>query len=428
MRAMRQVLLVAVFTLLLVGVLPTSAQDRTLVRFWYGLGGQAGDALLARIAAFNESQDSITVEGVFQQNYAGVQERLQAALVGGDLPELVQLEIHSTYQFASQGALTSMNSFFEGDADFDLADFVPATLLGQSYEDNLYAIPTNRSTPVLYINRDLFTAAGLDPDSPPETWEAFREMGRQLTQVENGETTVYAFAPQPETWYWMAMVWGNGGEFANADVTEMTFAEAGSPVLQMWADMVYEDQTALLISGENAGEQRAQAFLQGQTAMFFASTGFIGRIITESPDFAWDTAFVPFSEGHLRGIPTGGAAVAIPAGASEAGKQAAWEFIRWFSSPEQQIEWSRATGFFPVRQSSIDMLIAEGFYDDAPQYLTAIEQLQFARHAPLTAAWPSMSIEMARGMEEVLVNNVPALDAMTRAQERAQESLNETLP
>ena len=84
-----------------------STGEKIQVRFWYGLGGELGEVIEEMIKQYNASQDKIEVVGVFQQSYNGVQEKFQAALVSGDVPEIVQIEIHGTPKFASAGAPTS---------------------------------------------------------------------------------------------------------------------------------------------------------------------------------------------------------------------------------------------------------------------------------------------------------------------------------
>ncbi len=398
----------------------TGNGTRTKVRFWYGLGGQLGEVIEGQIAKFNQSQDRVEVEGVFQQSYNGVQEKFQAALVGGDVPEIVQMEIHATPQFASSGALTPLEQFYENDPEFNFDDLVPATLLNQRWEGKLYAMPINRSTPLLYYNKDLFQAAGLDPNQPPKTWQEVRDIAKQIAKTENGQTTVYGFVPMSSWWYFESMVWSNGGELMSEDLNNVTFAEPGAEVVQIWADMVHQDKTARTFTGDKANEQQQQEFIQGRAAMVLNSTADLGRYTRDIKDFEVGTAFLPHMEGHEHAVPTGGAAAAIPAAVPEEKKQAAWEFIKWWISPEQAAFWSQNTGYFPVRQSSIDLLTEQGYYGERPNFKTAIDQLEYAREAPSTPQFPAIAKEIGTGMEETLVNNVPAIDALRKAQERAQ--------
>ncbi len=399
--------------------------ERVKVRFWYGLGGQLGEVIEGQIAKFNQSQDRVEVVGVFQQNYDGVQQKFQAALVGGDVPEIVQMEIHATPQFAASGALTPLEEFYANDPDFNFDDLVPATLLNQRWEGKLYAMPINRSTPLLYYNKQLFRDAGLDPEKPPRTWQEVREMAKKLTKVENGETTVYGFIPMSSWWYFESMAWSNGGEIMNNDLSTVSFAEAGAEPVQIWADMIHTDKSARTFTGDKAGEQQQQLFIQGRAAMVLNSTADLGRYYRDIKDFEFGTAFLPMMEGHEHAVPTGGAAAAIPVAVPQEMKQAAWEFIKWWISTEQAAFWSKNTGYFPVRQSSIELLTEEGYYNERPNFKTAIDQLEFAREAPLTPRFPAIAKEITKAMEESLINNVPAAEALAGAQERSQELLTQ---
>lgn len=404
------------------GAAPGSAGGKTKVRFWYGLGGQLGEAITGQIAKFNAAQGAVEVEGVFQQSYDTVQQKFQAALVGGDVPEIIQMEIHATPQFAAAKALAPMEPFYANDPAFNFADLLPATLLNQRWEGQLYAMPINRSTPILYYNKKLFREAGLDPEQPPRTWTEFREMARKLTKGE-GDSRTYGFLPEASWWYFESLVWGNGGELLSKDLKSVTFAKPGAEVLQVWADMVYKDKTARVVAGQNAGEQRSQEYFQGRAAMLLGSTAGLGHFIRSVKDFEIGTAFIPHGEGHTFAVPTGGAAAAIPAKVAPEKQRAAWEFIKWWINTEQGAFWSQTTGYFPVRQSSVELLTQQGYYQERPQFKTTIDQLQYAREAPLTPHWAAISKEITNGMETILVNNTPALEALTKAQERAQASV-----
>jgi sn-glycerol 3-phosphate transport system substrate-binding protein len=393
--------------------------NKVKVRFWYGLGGQLGEVIVGQVNKFNASQNAIEVEAVLQQSYNGVQEKFLATLVGGDVPELIQMEIHATPQFASAGALAPMEPFYRDDPSFNFDDLVPATLLNQRWEGTLYAMPINRSTPLLYYNKNLFKEAGLDPEKPPKTWTEFRAMAKAMTK---GEVTGYL--PAADWWYFESMVWSNGGELLSQDLKRVTFAEAGAPVLQIWADMAYQEKTARIMAGETAGDLRAQAFINGQAAFVINSTAGLGRFIRDVKSFDMGTAFMPHTEGNTHAVPTGGAAAAIPAKAAPEKQKAAFEFIKWWIGPQEGAFWSQSTGYFPIRKSSIDILTQQGYYRERPQFKTTIDQLQYAREAPLTPHWPAIAKEITKGMEEVLVNNAPAAQALAKAQERAQAIVN----
>lgn len=398
----------------------TANGEKIQVRFWYGLGGELGEVIETQIKKFNESQDEIEVVGVFQQSYNGVQEKFQAALVSGDVPELVQIEIHGTPKFASAGALTPLEPFMENDPEFNFDDLIPAGLLNQTWNDTIYAMPINRSTPVLYYNKAMFEEAGVEP---PTTWQEFSEVAKTFTKGE-GDDKTYGFLATVSWWYFESMVWGAGGEIMDAEMTTTTYAEAGAGPLQIWADMIHQDGTARAFAGDQAWEQRNQAFANGKGAMTFDSTaGLRGILRAVDNKFEIATAFVPHMEGFTTAVPTGGAAAGIPAAISDEKKQAAWTFIKWWISTEENAYWSKETGYWPVRYSSVEQLRAEGYYNENPAFETTINQLEFAKAAPSTPFWPAIAKEITTAIEDVLINNTPAIDALTAAQERTQPEL-----
>lgn len=390
------------------------------IRFWYGLGGQIGEVIVNQVKKFNSSQSNVEVEAVLQQSYDGVQEKFLASLVAGDVPELVQLEIHATPQFASSGALAPLEPFVARNPSFNFDDLVPATLLNQRWDGKLYAMPINRSTPLLYYNKNLFKQAGLDPEKPPKSWAELNTMGQAIVKSAGGDGKTVAFLPVSDWWMLESFVWSAGGELMSQDVKKVAFAEPATSVMQMWADMIYKDKTARMLTGETSGELRAQELIGGRCAFFVNSTAGLGRFIRDVKDFELGTAFMPYTEGHTNAVPTGGAAAAIPAKVAPEKQQAAFDFITWWISTEQGAFWSQNTGYFPIRKTSVDLLTQQGYYKERPQFKTTLDQLQFAREAPLTPHWPAICKEITKGMDEVLVNNTPAAQAMKKAQERAQ--------
>ncbi len=402
------------------GAVAASTGEKIQVRFWYGLGGELGEVIEEMIKQYNASQDAIEVTGVFQQSYNGVQEKFQAALVSGDVPEIVQIEIHGTPKFASAGALTELQPFIDADPDINFADLIPAGLLNQTWDGKLYAMPINRSTPVLYLNKQMFEAAGVEA---PTTWQEFRAVAKTFTTGE-GDDKVYGFLATPSWWYFESMVWSNGGEIMNEDLTQVTFAEPGAAPLQIWADMIYQDGTARVFTGDQSFAQRNQAFAEGKGAMTFDSTaGLRGILAAIDGKFEIQTVFVPHMEGFNTAVPTGGAAAGIPAAVSDEKKQAAWEFIKWWISTEQNAYWSQETGYWPVRYSSVEKLRTEKYYEKNPAFETTIKQLEFAKAAPSTPYWPVISKAIGTAIEDVLVNNTPAIDALKKAEAAAQAEI-----
>ena len=96
-------------------------------------------------------------------------------------------EIHQIPYFAAENRIQPLHdAFIKDDQTFQGDDLLAGILTNLRYRDWLYALPMNRSTPILYYNKKRFAEAGLNPDKPPETWQQVREMARTLTSREGG--------------------------------------------------------------------------------------------------------------------------------------------------------------------------------------------------------------------------------------------------
>ena len=353
--------------------------EKIQVRFWYGLGGELGEVIETQIKKFNESQDEIEVVGVFQQSYNGVQEKFQAALVSGDVPELVQIEIHGTPKFASAGALTPLEPFMENDPEFNFDDLIPAGLLNQSWNDTIYAMPINRSTPVLYYNKAMFEEAGVEP---PTTWQGVVEAARAI-KARNA-------APIPMTTAWPTWVHfeqygamhnlpfatkGNG--FDGLDTELRINAPAYAKHLQRLLDMGKE---GLFRWGgrDNAAEP---LFVSGEAAIQFTSSA--GRAaIARDAKFNWAMALLP-TDPEVNPNPInsviGGASIWTMTAPNRtlAEYRAVANFFAYISQPAVDAEWHQRTGYVPVTSAAYEVSKGQGFYQKTPG--TDLPILQLSR-------------------------------------------------
>jgi len=265
------------------------------------------------------------------------------------------------------------------------------------WKEKYYGVPVIRSTPLLYINKNRFKAAGLDPAKPPQTWTEFRSAARKLTSDPERS---YAFAVRPSAWYFETLVFGAGGELVNEAGTRAAFVASGAKPLQLWSDMIHRDKTARLAERD--------AFERGEAAMFIESTALVSHFERSVEGFQIGTAFIPCQEGEKPVVATGGGVAVLPAKLSSEKQRAAETFLTWLASTEQTAELSGRTGYVPLRKSAVDVLTKSGFYDMHPNYLTAVKQMEFARQTPSTTAWPQAMSLITKAMRETLEKDVNA--------------------
>jgi sn-glycerol 3-phosphate transport system substrate-binding protein len=276
------------------------------------------------------------------------------------------------------------------------------------YQRRLYALPINRSVPVLYYNKDRFAEAGLDPDKPPQTWQEVRDLSETLTHSKGRGR--YGFLVQARAWTFESLVTSAGGELLAGG--KAAFAQPAAKPLQLLADMVHRDKTARFGTASDVYSQ----FFSGNVAMVIESTAVL-QMFTANSGFKVGTAPVPRFEGFKNAVPTGGGAAVIPAANSAERKAATWEFLTWLIATKQAAAWSRNTGYLPVRESARALLEKDGFYREHAAFETAIKELAFARESPPLPQWDgAVSKIIENAMTAVVRYNAPALETLKSAE------------
>jgi sn-glycerol 3-phosphate transport system substrate-binding protein len=322
----------------------------------------------------------------------------------GDPPEIAVIAASAVVTVASQGNIASITDLIRGDDDFDVDDVIPATLYGLRWKDELYAVPTSRSTMVLYFNKQRFKAAGLDPDKPPRTWTELREAAKKLT-IDPEKS--YGVILTPSAWMFETMVFGAGGELMDADLKKATFVASAINPLQRWTDMVNRDQTAKSSSVDD--------FWSGQAAVYFESCSLVTLFERNKQILDVGVGFVPFEEGHQPGVTTSGGAAIIPKQLTPEKRRAAWQYLKWLVSTERTAEFSRQTGYVPVRKSAVQLLKTSGFYAEHPNHLIAVEQLAFAKETPPVPTWGRARSGIVQGVIRCFRDDQKADVSLTRA-------------
>jgi sn-glycerol 3-phosphate transport system substrate-binding protein len=383
------------------------------VRLWFGLGGTLGEAIEEQVNEFNAAQAEVRVELSLHNGYAGTLADFRKARADGNPPEIAVIENHAVPKLASEGIIAPFDDFVRGDEGFAFQDLFDATLHNLRWTEKLYALPINRSTPILYYNKQRFRAAGIDPDKPPRTWNELRETARKLT---TDPVRSYGLALMSNAWVFEGVVFGAGGELLDQERKKALFVTKGAVPLQRWADMIHRDKTARL-------GDRGSDFVNGAAAMFVDSNALLAAFEASAQNFEVGTGRLPCEEGQKPAVTLGGGAAIMPIELSPEKRRAAWAFLKWIMKTEQTAKFSQQTGYLPVRKSAVERLKVSGFYKQHPNFLTAVEQLEFAREAPPIPAWSSAWGPIGNAMTRCLKNDEPAEASLAVAAQQIERIL-----
>jgi len=347
---------------------------RVGVPFWFSYGGKNRQVLESLVAKFNASQDRTWILPTYQGEYFENITKVRSALAARTAPVITHLVGEVIPYFAHAGVLEDLGKY-PGVKDLDL---VPALAQGGTWlggdKQPLVALPFNRSTPIMYLNKDMFDRAGL---APPATWNDLRAAAKALHRVEGGEVKTWGLVCPINWWFWVALVAQAGGTVVEADGTPTLGGEAGVKALELWQQMVHRDHTMRPPPGRdyNAWDIAKSDFLSERTAMIYTSTAFV-RYLDDNARFHAMAA--PLPREQRQAVPTGGTFFLMMKSASEEKKQAAAEFLRWMCEPQQTLEWSTATGYMPVSQRAVKKLEDDGWYREHPNDRVAMDQLKYA--------------------------------------------------
>jgi len=208
----------------------------------------------------------------------------------------------------------------------------------------------------------------------------------------------------------MAAAAGHG---ANAGPDRVLARNGGQPRPDGGAARMIKTGSAVNPGRPTAASQRA--FAAGQTAMTMDSTAVLASLLAQSGGrFELGTAYFPKPSGAANGGSiVGGASVWIRNRRPKEERQAAWEFVKFITAPEQQAQWYVGTGYFPVRRDAYRDPAARQTLAKYPQFLTAITQLRSspinrATQGALLGVFPEARQKSEDAIEATILGRTPA--------------------
>jgi ABC-type sugar transport system, periplasmic component len=405
-----------------------SAESPLELTFYYpvNVGGDAAKLIEAICEDFNKEYPEIKVEAVYTGNYDDTVTKIQTAVQGGTPPDVFVSLATQRFAMESTGMAMSLDELIaadgaEGEAYID--DFIDGFMEDSYVNGKIYSIPFQRSTMVLYYNKDMFAEVGLDPESPPTTWEELAEYATKLTNNDrygvglalNSGSAQWAFtgfALQNST---------NGENLMTEDGKEVLFnTPENVEALQFWLDL--QNEYKCMAEGIVQWTDLPTQFLAGEVGMIYHTTGNMANI-NGNAEFEFGTAFLP--AGKRIGAPTGGGNFYISNGISEERVNAAWEFIKFATDVERAAQWSLDTGYVATRESCFETDLIKNYYEEVPQAKVAYEQIPYAKPELTTYNAAEIWRILNDNIQAAVVGDMTAKEALDTAQEQAEEVLSE---
>lgn len=354
-----------------------SEVDGTTISFWHSMGGVNGEALDTLVKQFNEENEyGITVDAQYQGEYDDSLNKLKSAQIGNMGADLVQVYEIGTRFMIDSGWIVPMQEMIDGDG-YDLSQIEPNLAAYYTIDNELYSMPFNSSTPILYYNKDMFEKAGIT--EVPDSLEGIGEIGQQL--LDNGGAGE-AMSMGIYGWFFEQLISKQGLEYANNGngrkeaATAVAFDENGAAknILTVWKDLNDKGFAPIVGKGGDAGLADLSA---GKSAITLGSTASLKQILQDvNGKFEVGTAYFPkVSSSDEGGVSIGGASLWALDNQDPKKLRATWEFIKFLISPESQAYWNAQTGYFPVTVAAQEEETFKQNVAEYPQFQTAIDQL-----------------------------------------------------
>jgi sn-glycerol 3-phosphate transport system substrate-binding protein len=350
----------------------------TELTFYYpiAVGGPLAKVVDSLVAGFEKEHPDVKIHAIYAGNYDDARIKALAALKAGQPAQMSVLFSIDLYELLEQDVIVS---FDELGADKNwLRSFYPALMANGTYKGKVYGIPFQRSTIVMYWNKDAFRQAGLNPDKPPASWSEMTQMAEKLVRKDTSGNVARWGVEVPSTgyayWMFQAFARENGQDLMNKDGNHTNFANPDViSALQYWRDLGAKHK--VMPEGTVEWGTLRQNFTEGKTAIMWHTTGNL-TAVKDSAKFPFGVAMLPASK--QRGSPTGGGNWYVFKKSTPAERKAALQFIEWITSPERTAEWSIATGYVATRPDAYETAKLKEYVAAFPQAAVARDQLKYA--------------------------------------------------
>jgi sn-glycerol 3-phosphate transport system substrate-binding protein len=359
-------------------VLP--AQAVTEIQWWHSMAGKLGDKVGEIADKFNASQKDYKVVAVYKGQYDESLTAAIAAYRAGKAPQIVQVfEVGTATMMAAQGAVMPVYKMMaQAHEPFDPKAYLPAvTSYYSDTHGNLLSMPFNSSTQVLYINKDAFKKAGLDPEKAPKTWPELMKDADKLKAagIACPFTTGWQSWVQLESfsaWHNVPFATEQNG-FGGLG----TKLEFNGPVqvmhIQNLSDMAKKG--TFIYAGRK--DEPTGKFQAGECGMETTSSGSYANIKANAK-FEFGVAPLPYYP-SVKGAPQntiiGGATLWVMTQKDPEVYKGIAKFFTFLSSPAIQLDWHKSTGYVPITLAAYEEAKKEGLYKERPGFDTAILEL-----------------------------------------------------
>jgi sn-glycerol 3-phosphate transport system substrate-binding protein len=402
------------------------AQAPVDISFYYpvAVGGPITKIIDKFAVDFERENPGIKVHPIYSGTYQDSITKALTAVKSNDAPAMSVLLSTDMYTLIDEDAIVPWDPLIKTAEDRAwLQGFYPAFMENSQTGGKTWGIPFQRSTIVLYYNKEMFKEAGLDPNHAPETWKEMAEYAQKLTKRDaSGKVTQWGVQiPSSGFPYWLfqGLTTENGVQLMNAAGTETYYDKpAVIEAVQYWVDLTskYKAHPEGIVEWGTTPKD----FFERKVAMMWTTTGNLTNVRSNAK-FDFGVAMLPANK--RRGSPTGGGNFYLFKQAKPEQQAAAFKFVKWITSPSRAAQWGIDTGYVAVRPDAWETPEMKKYVAEFPPAAVARDQLQFAVAELSTHDNQRVTKALNDGLQAALTGSKPAEQAMKDAQREADRLL-----
>lgn len=393
----------------------TKPTEEVNLVFWYPLSGLYGELIEKLVDDYEAENPNIHIETSYAGNYEETRTKVAASLATGTQPDVL-LDGGDAAHF-TVGRDNHIFLELLPDPEFNVDDVFEGFLGQATYRGEVGAIPYGSSTLVMFYNKEIIKAAGLDMvNNPPKTWEEFIAVAQQAQEKGNikNSSTFYGFDTNDVNWWYNCLMGQQGNflvKFGEGDDVEFTYTnEDGERAAGVFKEMI---DKGIMPVGEHANS--ANVFKAGNLAFFAGSCSWEPQML--DLEFEVGAIVLPsYSDAPCSAL--GGNQLTILA--TDPVKQAAgWDLIKYLTSAEKHAEWAIGSGYMPLRKSELTLPYVEEVMAENEMVKTAFAQAE--------SGWPEPAFEHMRAMFATTVTALEEIENGTEIREALDNALDELL-
>ncbi len=426
MNPMRRLLMCGALALAtcLAGAGAQAQQTKLTFYFPVAVGGPITKLIDTMAADFEKANPTVKIEPVYTGSYQDTIAKTLTALKSNEAPHFAILLSTDMFTLIDEDAIVPVDDMLRTADDKKWLDgFYKAFMENSQTGGKTWGVPFQRSTIVLYYNKDLFKEAGLDPETPPKNWAEQVAFAQKLTKRDAaGNTTQWGIQiPSSGFPYWLfqGLTTQNDVRLMNADGNKTFFDDPKViEALQYYLDLAGKHKVHP--PGVTEWGTTPRDFFEKKIAMMWTTTGNLTNV-RDNAKFPFGVAMLP--AGKQFGSPTGGGNFYIFKKTTAAEREAAMKFIRFATEPERAAQWGIDTGYVAVRPDAFETARMKEYVVKFPPAAVARDQLKFAWAEFSTHDNQRVTKALNDGLQAAIVGTKTAKAAMEEAQREATRIL-----